>query len=230
MKLLAYTINGETVGIQVLTWSDADLNGNKPWLSIPDNDPVPPGYVDVTSIENWNGVGRAFKDYLYCRDRIQELVIAIVQPDYSNWNGLTLAQKQVACEYVLAPYVLRVPAIVTDAQDAINWQIVIEQTRGVQVNKLYGRERIIEEMRMLVAEYIRIDFWGGGYASLSVGQQFYKDTADLLDWFGFTAAPDFKYWLNNTVGTPYENDGFQQKAYYDVNIKNQLNAIYNGEY
>jgi len=37
-------------------------------------------------------------------------------------------------------------------------------------------------------------------------------------------------WINNEVGTPYENAGFAQTAYYDATLKTDLNTLYSATY
>lgn len=53
MKLCAYTINGNKIGIDILSWTSNDINNSDPFLILNDSDTVPNNYVDITSIENW---------------------------------------------------------------------------------------------------------------------------------------------------------------------------------
>ena len=57
MKLIAYKIGGQIVGIDLNGWTDSDLNGNHAFLSIGHDDPTPSGYTDISSIVNWDAFG-----------------------------------------------------------------------------------------------------------------------------------------------------------------------------
>ena len=56
-KLLAYQISGQTVSVDVFSWSEIELEGNKPFLSIDDGESIPSGYTDISSIHNWSSFG-----------------------------------------------------------------------------------------------------------------------------------------------------------------------------
>jgi len=57
MKLLAYTISGQTIGIDIGVWGDAMLSGNTAFLAIADTGSTPTDYVDISSIVNWDAFG-----------------------------------------------------------------------------------------------------------------------------------------------------------------------------
>ena len=57
MKLLAYSIGGQPVGITVKKWAKDDLSGN-PAFIVSDNNVA--GYIDVTSIEHYDKYGPMF--------------------------------------------------------------------------------------------------------------------------------------------------------------------------
>jgi len=71
--------------------------------------------------------------------------------------------------------------------------------------------------------------------TIQESQQFYYDITNadvghnLLELFMKTNCPRFSWWMNNTVGTDYENDGFEQRAYYNETIRDNVNLIYTGE-
>lgn len=178
-----------------------------------------------TSIEKWSEYGLQVKDFNFVRNKILTLVVSIVQPNYSLWNNLTLDQKKIACKFVVAPYALRVPTIFTDEEDKEHWRKVLELTQGQPISVMQGRARIFQEMRIYVGEYLRTD-----QITLANTQDFYKSVYNLANWFVNSNSPDFKWWINNEVGTPYENDGFAQKSYYSQAIKDGLNTIYSGDY
>ena len=57
-KLLAYQISGQTVGIEIHTWDEEMLSENKAFIAIESSGNIPTGYVDISSIINWNNYGR----------------------------------------------------------------------------------------------------------------------------------------------------------------------------
>ena len=57
MKLLAYQINGQTIGIDIGIWNDAMLSGNTAFMAIADTGSTPTDYVDISSTVNWGDFG-----------------------------------------------------------------------------------------------------------------------------------------------------------------------------
>ena len=57
MKLLAYTIAGQKIGIDIETWNDAMLSGNTAFMAIADTGSTPTDYVDISSIVYWDQFG-----------------------------------------------------------------------------------------------------------------------------------------------------------------------------
>ncbi len=106
MKLLAYIINGDIVGVDLEKWDDDLLSGNKPFIC---SESVESGYVDISNIVNWSKFGiNTGRDYKFVRNEIKILVIAIAGVDFTNWNNLTENEKIIASEYFCAPYSCRI--------------------------------------------------------------------------------------------------------------------------
>ena len=57
MKLLVYTIGGQQIGFDILTWNEAMLSGNTAFMAIADTGSTPTNYVDVSSMVNWDRFG-----------------------------------------------------------------------------------------------------------------------------------------------------------------------------
>ena len=57
MKLLAYTVNGQTIGVDIQVWENTILSGNTAFIAIPDTGATPTDYVDISSVENWDTFG-----------------------------------------------------------------------------------------------------------------------------------------------------------------------------
>ena len=52
MKILGYQISGQTVGTQLQNWGD-EIGNNDPFIIIEDNESIPSGYTDISSISSW---------------------------------------------------------------------------------------------------------------------------------------------------------------------------------
>jgi hypothetical protein len=93
-KLIAYQISGQTVGIDIKTWVDSDLNGNEPFKIILSGDTIPSGYTDINIIEYWDQFApNVANDYAVIRFAIKEIV------DIKNWSGLTNTEKDLTIKY-----------------------------------------------------------------------------------------------------------------------------------
>ena len=96
--LLAYQISGQTVGIDLDGWNDADLNGNPAFQVITSGQTVPSGYTDIDSIENWDKFGlQVANDYAVVKFEIKDIV------NLSGWTGLTNIEKDLAIKYYAYP-------------------------------------------------------------------------------------------------------------------------------
>ena len=199
MKLLAYLINGTPVNEMTEGYNPDDLNGN-PAFKI--SETIESGYADITSIDNLYFLfDSANIGFLKNREMIKVLMIAIVNPDFSNWGSLTLSQKQIVSKLFLAPYSLRI-TVVTDSEDSASWIELLSTTkiqRAIQV----------ESMRMIIGKELRL-----GTISFPDTNQFYIDTMDLLDWYIFTNNQSFYDWLNSDG--VYASNGFNSKSYYTL--------------
>ena len=214
----------------------------KLWIEKNESDPeVIHSHDDLSSTHDdkssdpvsWNDYGLQAMDYHVCREHIKELCIIAANPnyptiDFSGWAGLSQAHRDVYIKWVVCPYVLRVPAI-TDEQDAANWREIVINTEGRPYELLKGRAKIAEDMRLAITDYVRKEFWvAGDYeANLSKAQEMDRATWDKLLWYEKSRAQDFRQWLTNEVGSPYENDGFAELSAYHDDIKNDLLDIYN---
>lgn len=134
-----------------------------------------------------------------------------------NFASLSNIKKLNACVFFLVPYQVRTQ-IISDAQDAINWDFLLTKTKE-------SRMSCVEAMRIKVGQYMRL-----GTITLEQTQDFYTSVYQLIIWFDQTNKPDFKQWISNEVGSPYELNGFAQKPYYTEQIKDDLMEIYNGNY
>ena len=96
--LLAYQISGQTVGIDIDSWSDDDLNGNPAFKIILSGQTVPSGYTDIDSIVNWDKFGiQVANDYSVVKFEIKDIVNMV------GWTGLTNTEKDLAIKYYAYP-------------------------------------------------------------------------------------------------------------------------------
>jgi hypothetical protein len=172
-------------------------------------------YEDYSSIEHWDQSN--FLDWARRRDEISPLFYAEAGAQLQNFTGMSNAKKLIACKYFLVPYNVRTQ-IVSDQEDADNWDYLLCQTKK-------SRERCVEAMRVKVGQYMRI-----GTITLAQTQHFYQQVNELIEWFNATNSPNFKQWITNEVGSPYENAGFAQMPYYTTQMRDDLMSIYNGNY
>ena len=97
-NLLAYQISGQTVGVDLSGWNDADLNGNDAFKIILSGTTVPSGYTEITSIENWNRFGlQVANDYSVVKFEIKDIA------ELLGWTGLTNTEKDLAIKYYAYP-------------------------------------------------------------------------------------------------------------------------------
>jgi hypothetical protein len=115
--------------------------------------------------------------------------------------------------------------MVSDETDYNNWEELIEKTQGTPTQIYIGRAKTFDEMRRCVAHRVRKELM-----SMEQSQQMLKDVGLMVDWFIRANSPEFKQWLTNEVGSPYEFDGFEQKTYFNQQLMEELYDIYNGNY
>lgn len=58
-RLLAYTIGGQKIGVDIKTWNNAMLSGNTAFMIFADTGTLPTNYSDISSVENWDNFGNA---------------------------------------------------------------------------------------------------------------------------------------------------------------------------
>jgi hypothetical protein len=119
-QLLAYQIGGQTIGIDILSWNNDDLNGNQAFKIIISGQTIPAGYVDISSIANWDVYGETMaNDYLVVRFEIREIC------NYRGWAGLTNAEKDLAIKHYVS----------YDPTDAV---IYLMTTKGMSQQQAQG--------------------------------------------------------------------------------------------
>jgi hypothetical protein len=181
------------------------------------------GYTDETNnMFAWDNYGHFVMDYYRWRIELSKAFYLVAGSNLENWATMTLAQKEIGCQYILVPYALRVPAVVTDQEDIVNWNEMVALSEGRPTEYLQGRILVVEQMRMTTSEWARTEL-----LTMPQVQQFFKDVFDFTAWFSESNAPDLIQWISNTPGSPYENNGFAQQGYYSVALRDALIDVYN---
>jgi hypothetical protein len=186
---------------------------------------VTPGATFTDETNNmfaWDKYGVEVMDYYRYRLELAKAFYLVSGPNLENWATMTEAQKEIGSRYILVPYALRVPAVVTDQVDVQNWMEMADLSEGVMTKNIQGRVLVVEQMRMTTSEWARTET-----LTISQVQQFFKDVFNYTAWFSESNAPDLIQWISNTPGSPYENDGFAQKPYYLVDLRDALIQVYN---
>lgn len=178
-------------------------------------------YDDISSIENW--YNSDVMDWSRRRDEIKPLFFAEAGVDLSSFESLSDEEKEIGARLFFIPYALRL-TIFTDEEDMENWKFLLTETKT-------SRKECIEAMRQAVGNKIRTES-----LSLQETQHFDSDTTLMIALFERSNHPEFNLWLNNLSGTidgvtiDHTIDGFSSKSYYDLSLKTELLAIYNGAY
>lgn len=186
-------------------------------------------HTDISNnIEQLAEHGEKVLQWMYVRKKIQGIVYtkATTTTPFDNWaNGLTANEKQIAADWVVAPYALRL-TVNTDDQDKVNWQRVVDKTKGFNLlSDTEGRAYVVEVMRQRTSDELRREAW-----TKETADTFYYDTQDHIFGFMFADTNDLIQWITNEVGSPYENDGFEQKTYWSQALEDDLVALYYDEY
>ena len=178
---------------------------------------------DILSLDKY---GLKVLQFTHVRRLLQIAIVTKLLGDFNNWGThLTSDERSIAIKWIVAPYVLRVPAI-PDEDDQANWFIMVKNLRGVSNStSLQGREYIIELMRERASDELRREIW-----TYNEANQFFYDTDSHIRAYNFANTSDLIDWISNKVGSSFENDGFAQTTYFSSTLKDDLISIYNGYY
>jgi hypothetical protein len=118
-KLQAYKIGSDVIGVDKLTWTELELNGNKPFIS---SNSIDSSYEDISSILNWHTLGNSTgEDYNFIRERIQEIVFQVGFPNLSQ------EEKIIAAKLYLVGKSDR-DIVLTEAEQVVAWDSIVENS------------------------------------------------------------------------------------------------------
>lgn len=211
---------------------------SKFWVENNNNDPQvrfqndSPDYDEITFTDKsndiilWDKYGLDVLQYMHVRKKLQIAIVTKLLGNFNNWaTHLSNDERLIAIKWICAPYVLRVPTV-SDSEDSENWNNMVRELKGVyDFSEEKGREHIIEIMRERASNELRVENWGN-----STSNQFYYDTKEHIFAYQFANTTDLIDWISNKVGSPYENEGFAQAAYFSTTLKDDLIEIYNSSY
>jgi len=119
-QLLAYQISGQTVGVDIQSWNTDDLNGNLPFKIIISGMTMPNGYIDISSIINWDAYGEGVaNDYMCIRFTIRSLCRT------KGWSNMTDIEKDLAIKHYIS-------------DDPTNAVIYLMTTKGMTQEQAQG--------------------------------------------------------------------------------------------
>jgi len=94
MKLIAYSIDGSILGIDIESWDDTSIDFNAPFQVIQDASTTPDNYSNISSISNWNKFSEGLiNDYLVLKTEIKNIEVSL------GWNNLSDEDKDLAIKY-----------------------------------------------------------------------------------------------------------------------------------
>lgn len=193
-------------------------NVTPPAIVWSDQDPGS-GYTDYTgNIEKWDSFAPSYVNDNTIREKIKSLIQVIAGTDYSTWSSVQPADKAIASKWKVAPYSLRVPDECTESDDQTEWQEVMKDVETARIGTYL-------EMRLTVSQYVRVET-----LSRTDSEDFFSSVMDLADQYVYANTRDLHDWIDNTVGSAYENAGFAEKSYYSAAIRDAILSKCNGEY
>ena len=96
--LLAFQIDGSTVGTELESWNASSLGGNAPFQLILATDPSLAGYVNIDTIENWDLFAyNIANDYSVVKFGIKEMA------EEEGWSNLSNTEKDLCIKYYAYP-------------------------------------------------------------------------------------------------------------------------------
>ncbi|NJO64324.1 MAG: hypothetical protein HC836_41010 [Richelia sp. RM2_1_2] len=147
MKLLAYILSGQTLGVDIEIWDNINLLGNPPFIIGEDEDMTPSGYTDISTILGWGNLGGNVLNYNNVRIQIKYLL-----PD--SLSGLTESELEVVHNYSLDNYCL-----IYDYIDYSNYANDINAKKP-PINLDYDIIGLHKKRYLVKGELVKVEYYG----------------------------------------------------------------------
>ena len=207
MKLTAYLINTDKVGVDITSWGDDTLLGNVPFKF---EETVSSGYADITTVENIHKYGFDIEGYDYkkVRNIIKDLVETI------GFSNLTANEKYIATIHKIGTHAERLSALNGNVENLVliglQYHVKVSDVRkirlGFAVAEVHNRLGFITIGPYTAAEIILSEILPYNYlytfTELGLGGLCDNDNSEGL----------FDY-LNSTVGSTWELTGLRSKPW-----------------
>ena len=204
-------------------------NGSKyPIIIGEDTDETPTGYLDETSIIGigQNNAIETIMDYNHIRDWVLVEMMKKDPDQATAFNLCSPLEQYYLCVFQLMPYSVRL-LFMTDAEDKINWDKLVQLTEGSPFSMFVGRSRIYQDMRVCVSDFVRREVWfpNDYQANLTYAQAFLKDVHLYKEYYIAANDPELGLFLRSEG--IHLNDGFNSKVYWLQELEDNLLNIYN---
>lgn len=156
MKLLAYTIDNQKYGIDILTYDPAELNGNKMFITIENNAAIPENYTDISSIENW------FKYYSESNSIKHHEIIKI--SDSIGYENLTNDEQTIVNSF--GPYLMLTSHLLDMNVKTNNPEIVDYDILG-----LFKKQTFVKGDLILVEYFLNYNEVTNVYSGLAIKEE-----------------------------------------------------------
>jgi hypothetical protein len=117
MKLQSYILNGIPLS-DYSGWASSEVFG-PPFLV---SDIIKDGYMDVSSITNWDLFGDRLKDFIYVRDKIKSFVDSI------GFNNLSLEEKIISAKYFVVGKTDR-DSVLSEEEQYQFWDVLVTESQ-----------------------------------------------------------------------------------------------------
>lgn len=217
MELFAFKINENPIGTVVTSWESNQLSGNTPFIT--STATTVSGYENITSIKNWYVFGiNAANDYLHMREQVRDIISVV------GWSGTSNEERDILIDLYLDD-----PNIPTSGNNT-NKIVHLMTTNGLsQVDSIQYLQDVFGEHHIkdiaickLRADSSKLYSVVAKYLTLDDGRDFFQTVRNLYIDFkeqaikgtnnGTVGVGIFDY-IENTVGTIYENAGLNSKGY-----------------
>jgi hypothetical protein len=131
MKLQAYILNGKPLS-DYSGWQSSEVFG-PPFIV---DNIIKDGYMDVSSIINWDSYGERLKDFNYIRDRIKFFV------DTIGFQNLSYDEKYIAAKYFLVSKSDR-DSVISEQDQKYYWDDLVTKSQNSRFNRWENAKRYI---------------------------------------------------------------------------------------